>query len=81
MEALNRKYSEKRRDPSDLDYGLLDGERQYLDYKIYAKTGAGEQSLVLVHFSDRILNFKAEELKLRVHLQDMYQTLPFVLEA
>jgi len=27
------------------------------------------------------LNYKAEELGMNVHLQDMYQTLPFVLEG
>lgn len=77
----------RRRDPKDPDYGLLEGSK-YLDWKVFKKSGEEEkkdenkkQSLVLVHFSDRILNYKAEELGMMVHLQDMYQTLPFVLEG
>ena len=40
-----------------------------------------KKSFVLVTFSDRILNKKAEEVGIMVHLQNKYQTLPFVLEA
>ena len=74
LDAINDKYAEKRLDPKDPEYGLLDGERKYLDYKIYKKSGEEEKpenqrlSLVLVHFSDRILNYKAEELEMMVHL-------------
>ena len=88
LDALNEKYAAKKPDPKDPDYGLLDpdpelGEdsRRYLNYKVYAKAGehnwppedsGKKSSLVLVHFSDRILNYKAEEIKMKVHLHDMY---------
>ena len=75
------------------DYGLLKGyisidvdgnetESSFLAYKVYRKSDAPDtEVLVLVYFSDRILNLKAEEIKLKVHLQDKYHTLPFILEA
>ena len=31
-----------------------------------------KDTLILVHFSDRILNKKAEDLKMKVHLQDKF---------
>ena len=34
-----------------------------------------------MHFSDRILNVKAEEIEMMVHLQNKYQALPFILAA
>ena len=39
LDGLNDKYMKKRLDPKDPEYGLLDGERKYLDYKIYKKSG------------------------------------------
>ena len=92
LAAINENYEEQPRDESD-DYGLLkgftsvdvDGSEKpsvFLAYKVYRKSDAPEtQCLVLVYFSDRILNLKAEEIKLKVHLQDKYHTLPFILEA
>ena len=63
-------------------FGLLDAKRKYLDYREYKHSQDPEnKGLILVYFSDRILNLKAEELGMRVQLQDKYQTLPFVLEA
>ena len=56
----------------------------YSEYKKSGEEGKKEEeknSLILVHFSDRILNKKAEDIKMRVHLQDKFQTLPFVLDA
>ena len=88
LATINARYTARPRDRSD-DYGLLkgftgpDGEpARFLAYKEYRKSDAPEtRTLVLVYFSDRILNLKAEEVGMRVHLQDKYQTLPFVLEA
>ena len=85
LDAINEAYTKKPRDQTD-EYGLLKGEKfegkKFLAYKVYRHSAAPETStLVLVYFSDRILNLKAEEIGMRVHLQDKYQTLPFVLEA
>lgn len=37
--------------------------------------------MVLIHFSDRILNMKAEEIKMQVRVQNKFATLPFLVEA
>lgn len=64
------------------DWGLLHGERKFLDWKEYRLSKDPEnKGLILVHFSDRILNEKAEEIQMRVILQNKFQTLPFVKEA
>ena len=84
LATINDKYTEKPRDVND-SYGLLTGfedGKKFLAYREYRKSDAPDTTvLVLVFFSDRILNLKAEELGMRVQLQDKYQTLPFVLEA
>ena len=74
LDGINESYSKRRLDPKDPEYGLLDGDKKYLSWKMYKKSGEEgkpenqRDSLVLVHFSDRILNYKAEELGMRVHL-------------
>ena len=82
LDAINDNYTENTiLDPKDPDYGLLDqnedeGEesKRFLSYNIYPKSGeTGKNSddrtdLVLVYFSDRILNKKAEDIKMKVHL-------------
>ena len=92
LATINARYTARPRDQSD-QYGLLKGftsrdedgnevPARFLAFKEYRRSDAPEtRSLVLVYFSDRILNLKAEEIGMRVHLQDKYQTLPFVLEA
>ena len=51
---------------------------RFLGYSEYKKSGEEKieddkkNSLILVHFSDRILNKKAEDIKMRVHLQDKF---------
>lgn len=61
---------------------IKDGEEatpmRFLGYSEYKKSGEAEladdkkNTLILVHFSDRILNKKAEDIKMRVHLQDKF---------
>ena len=81
LEEINRRYEAKKRDRQD-PFGLLHGTRKFLDWKEYRHSEAPEEKgLILVFFSDRILNLKAEEIQMTVHLQNKYQTLPFVLEA
>ena len=64
------------------NFGLLHGERKYLDYKVYPHTGDPDnKALICVFFSDRILNLKAEELEMNVSIQNRYQTLPFITEG
>lgn len=47
---------------------------RFLSYNEYPKSGEDntdaekKNTLVLVHFSDRILNKKAEDIKMKVHL-------------
>ena len=81
LEAINDNYERKKRDKAD-PFGLLHGERKFLDWKEYRHSKFPEtKTLILVFFSDRILNLKAEEIGMCVHLQNKFQTLPFVLEA
>lgn len=61
LEEINRRYEAKKRDRQDR-FGLLHGKRKFLDWKEYRHSGDPEnKGLILVHFSDRILNLKAEE--------------------
>ena len=60
----------------------MSGERKYLDYKEFRLSSDPEKkSLILVYFSDRILNMKAEEIRMRVKLTNKFLTLPFLTEA
>ena len=82
LDAINDNYTENTiLDPKDPDYGLLDdikddegNSQRFLSYKIYQKSGEDgkkdddKTDLVLVYFSDRILNKKAEDIKMKVHL-------------
>ena len=78
----NPKAQKKDRADGEGDGHEEDEELKFLAYREYRESRAPEATtLVLVYFSDRILNRKAEEIGMRVHLQDKYQTLPFVLEA
>ena len=51
---------------------------RFLSYNEYPQSGEEKKSedqkstLILVHFSDRILNKKAEDIKMKVHLQDKF---------
>ncbi len=60
---------------------MLTGARKFLDYKTYTSSRDESSRLILVHFSDRILNLKAQEIGMRVRLQNKFATLPFVLDA
>ena len=81
LEAINARYDAKKRDKGD-PFGLLHGNRKFLDWKEYRHSAAPEKKcLILIHFSDRILNLKAEEIGMLVHLQNKFHTLPFVTEA
>ena len=80
LDIINQKYEIRKR--NDLDrFGLLTGVRKLLDYKTYTYSRDTKFRLILVFFSDRILNLKAEELGIRVWLQNKFATLPFVLDA
>ena len=80
LETINLKYEKRKR--NDLDkFGLLNGVRKFIDYKIYTYSRDLKYRLILVFFSDRILNLKAEEIGIRVRLQNNFATLPFVLDA
>ena len=62
------------------DYGLLHGKRRYIDWKAYPHTSDPEnKGLVLVFFSDRILNLKAEEIQMKVLIHNSYQAMPFIV--
>jgi hypothetical protein len=51
---------------------------QFLDYKVYRCSTSPEQyNLVLVYFSDCIINRKASELGFKTALQDSPFTLEF----
>ena len=64
------------------EFGLLHGDKKYLDWHEYRHSADPEKKgLILIHFSDRILNMKAEEIKMRVKLQNKFSTLPFLVEA
>ena len=64
LEAINENYEGKKRDRQD-SFGLLNNPphtRKFLDWKEYRHSQDPEnKGLVLVYFSDRILNLKAEE--------------------
>ena len=65
-----------------MERGVKEGEdakpMRFLGYSEYKKSGEAtladdkKNTLILVHFSDRILNKKAEDIKMRVHLQDKF---------
>ena len=60
LEAINDNYEEKLHKTGDT-WGLLHGQRKFLDWKEYRLSKDPEnKGLILVHFSDRILNEKAE---------------------
>ena len=73
---INKKCSRKRHIRGD-NLGQLTSANKFLDYKTYTNTRIVEQELILVYFSDRILNIKAEEIGMRVRLQNKFSTLPF----
>lgn len=56
-------------------------KNRFLIWKEYKHSSKADLGLILVHFSDRILNVKAEEIGMMVHLQNKYQALPFILAA
>ena len=57
----------------DNGWGLLHGQRKFLDWKEYRLSKDPEKKgLILIHFSDRILNEKAEEIGMRVMLQNKF---------
>lgn len=82
LEAIEEFYQKQKKDGGD-SFGIFPEKcQQYLRWRCFSHSADPEQkSLVLVTFSDRILNRKAEEIRMNVHLQNKYQTLPFVLEA
>lgn len=80
LSAINENYVKMMRN-NDERFGLLTGSRKFLDYRSYTYSRKTDQKLILVHFSDRILNQKAEEIGMRVRVQNKFATLPFVLEA
>ena len=79
IENINNSY-EKRRGKLLTSFGLLHGKRRYIDWKAYPHTDDPEnKGLILVFFSDRILNLKAEEIKMKVLLHNSYQAIPFIV--
>lgn len=72
MDAINKKYMETLPDEEEEEteaeyeqrmFGLLKfkADKRFLDYKVFTHSGSPDKlSLVLVYFSDRILNEKAE---------------------
>ena len=72
LEEINRRYEAMKRDRQE-PFGLLHGNRKFLNWKEYKHSGDPEnKGLILVHFSDRILNLKAEEIQMMVHLQNKF---------
>ena len=87
LEAINSNYYSKNGKIVN-PFGLLDGEAsgdgrpRFLSWNKYRHSAHPEtKSLILIHFSDRILNMKAEEIGMRVRLQNKFATLPFLTEA
>lgn len=67
LDAINRFYEREKHDFNAADFGLLNGEKKYLDYKTYPHTADPEnKGLILVYFSDRILNLKAWQIRMNV---------------
>ena len=59
-----------------------DGTPRFIDWSVYKHSSEDKGlGLILVHFSDRILNMKAEDSQMMVHLQNKFQALPFVVAA
>lgn len=77
LDAINANYVRNRRTNGD-NFGLLSSQRQFIDYTEYTYTRETDKKLILINFSDRILNLKAEEIGMRVRLQNKFATLPFV---
>ena len=68
LDCINTKYEKKKRDRGE-DFGLLHGEHKFLEWKEYRHSqDADKLGIILIHFSDRILNLKAEEIGMRVQL-------------
>ena len=69
-------FREEDQDESEADkeermFGLLKFRqgRRLLDYKVFRSSDDPEKtSLILVYFSDRILNLKAEQIGMMVHI-------------
>lgn len=76
LQAINDNYqsthgSYKTSGQDSMDtFGLLKfrPENQFLDYKVFEHSGNKNKNLILVYFSDRIMNLKAEELEMVVHI-------------
>ena len=68
LDCINTKYEKKKRDRGE-EFGLLHGEHKFIEWKQYRKSSDPDKTgLILIHFSDRILNLKAEEIGMRVQL-------------
>ena len=67
LSAINENYVKKMAS-NDERFGLLTGLRKFLDYRSYTSSRDTSKKLILVHFSDRILNQKAEEIGMRVRV-------------
>ena len=81
LEEIN-KAQVKRHGKNNDEFGLLHSKRKFIDWKEYRmSTDPDKTSLILVHFSDRILNLKAEDIHMMVQLQNKFHAVPFVLEA
>ena len=65
---LNQYYEGYRRSNEDNDDPRKKFKYRFLIWKEYKHSSLEGQGLILVHFSDRILNVKAEEIGLMVHL-------------
>ena len=56
-------------------FGLLklNESKRLLDYRVFRSSDDPEKtSLILVYFSDRILNLKAEQMGMMVHIQNKF---------
>lgn len=68
LDCINTKYEKKKRDRHE-PFGLLHGEHKFIEWKFYRHSQDPDKTgIILIHFSDRILNLKAEEIGMRVQL-------------
>ena len=72
MQAINDEYDKAKRDKGE-GFGMLHGENKFISWRKFSHSADPDKTnLILVHFSDRILNRKAEEIGMMVHLQNKF---------
>lgn len=72
IELTNQKYKNQFGNKTSLE------SNEAMEYKIfdYSKK-PDKQSILIIYFSDELLDYYADELELKVSLQDKYANLPF----